>query len=279
MKRYNLVEEINLLSENMSIENKKYCDDLITYMRVKGFLKNEEDINEILLEILKDILDAQAQGVKAQDYFGKNPKEIADEILYELPIDLNTSFKILSYILIGYIFFMAIPSIIFSQKPLDVGNFLINAVFIISIALVIFYVQGRSVYGKKRKIYNLISIVVFIIAVNISITISNVVSTPLQISTKGWMGIGLILVSFFVLALLYYKGDENDKKMLLIFIPLVMSSGVAGIITRIEFFMEFTKTTEGKIFVYIAMLLLTLLQYFVIYRKMKKQNNIKKINI
>ncbi|WP_353895194.1 hypothetical protein [Pediococcus pentosaceus] len=34
-----------------------------------------------MLEILHDLIDAQNNGQNAEDYFGKNPQTLADEIL------------------------------------------------------------------------------------------------------------------------------------------------------------------------------------------------------
>ena len=42
---------------------------------------------ELLLEVLRDILDAQEQGFSAEDYLGENPNKVADEIIKQLPIN------------------------------------------------------------------------------------------------------------------------------------------------------------------------------------------------
>ena len=51
------------------------------YVRLNSMGKNERQTEEMLLGILQDILEAQQNGVSAQDYFGKAPKPIADELL------------------------------------------------------------------------------------------------------------------------------------------------------------------------------------------------------
>lgn len=83
MKSTDLIKQNNELRKQLNPENKKYYEDILVYIRVN--LTKEEQTEEILLEILQAILDAQKDGVSAQAFFGKNPKEISDAILAELP--------------------------------------------------------------------------------------------------------------------------------------------------------------------------------------------------
>ena len=64
------------------------------YVRLNSMGKNERQTGEILLGILQDILETQENGVSAQDYFGKAPQPIADELLKQLPNDAKQMVKI-----------------------------------------------------------------------------------------------------------------------------------------------------------------------------------------
>lgn len=86
MKTTDLIKQNNELRKQLTPENKKYYEDILVYIRV-NLNKEEQQTEEILLEILQDILDAQKKGTSAQVFFGKNPKEISDAILTELPSD------------------------------------------------------------------------------------------------------------------------------------------------------------------------------------------------
>ncbi|ALS02340.1 hypothetical protein ATZ33_13380 [Enterococcus silesiacus] len=81
-----LIKQNNELRKQLNPENKKYYEEILVYIRV-NMNKDEQKTEEILLEILQDILDAQKNSTSAQAFFGKNPKEISDNILAELPND------------------------------------------------------------------------------------------------------------------------------------------------------------------------------------------------
>ena len=83
MKTIDLVKHTNELRKQLNPENKKYYEGILVYIRV-NLNKEEHQTEEILLEILQDILDAQKNGRSAQEFFGKNPKQISDSILAEL---------------------------------------------------------------------------------------------------------------------------------------------------------------------------------------------------
>lgn len=67
-----LSEKNNQLREKLTPENRKYYEKLLVYLRVKG--KDEVATEAVLLEILQDMLEAQAEGQTAKQYFGTDPK-------------------------------------------------------------------------------------------------------------------------------------------------------------------------------------------------------------
>ncbi|HEM3044985.1 TPA: hypothetical protein U0864_001836 [Streptococcus suis] len=50
-----------------------------------AFHEQEERATELLLSIYQDVLDAQADGQSAEDFLGKDSKQMADELLSDLP--------------------------------------------------------------------------------------------------------------------------------------------------------------------------------------------------
>lgn len=76
-----LIKENANLQKQLQGANKQYYEDLLVYVRLNSMGKNERQTEEMLLGILQDILEAQQNGVSAQDYFGKDPQPIADELL------------------------------------------------------------------------------------------------------------------------------------------------------------------------------------------------------
>ena len=69
---------------------------------------------------------------------------------------------------------------------------------------------------------------------------------------------------------LFYK--EKDKKIWAPFLPIVLTSAILGILTRIDIFSELLSSKEGKIGVGVILGILLLLQYVFIYLTSKQLN-------
>lgn len=79
-----LIEENNRKRELLTKENEAYYSDLLIYIRLK-FTLSEQQSEEVLMELLEHLLEAQKAGKTAKDIFGDDPKGYADEIIEHLP--------------------------------------------------------------------------------------------------------------------------------------------------------------------------------------------------
>ena len=79
-----LIKQNNEKREHLNEENKKYYTDLMLYIRTKLTL-SEKQAEEVLMEMLEHLLEAQEEGKSANQVFGKNPKQFADELIEQLP--------------------------------------------------------------------------------------------------------------------------------------------------------------------------------------------------
>ena len=82
-----LIEKNNQLREQLNPANKAYYENLLLYLRTKSLSKNDHQVETLLLEILQDMLEAQANGVSSEDYFGKSPQTYANDLIKVLPND------------------------------------------------------------------------------------------------------------------------------------------------------------------------------------------------
>ncbi|WP_223825156.1 DUF1129 domain-containing protein [Leuconostoc carnosum] len=71
MKTKEMIEMNNELRKNLNGENKIFYENLLLYLRIEGFARDENKIETHLLMILQDILEAQNDGIAAETYFGK----------------------------------------------------------------------------------------------------------------------------------------------------------------------------------------------------------------
>jgi len=78
-------EQMNQLEEQLLSENRQYFDDLRSYMLFSSLLYDEGDINEQIYVLANDLLAAQADGITAAEFFGNEPKQMADELICNMP--------------------------------------------------------------------------------------------------------------------------------------------------------------------------------------------------
>ena len=69
-----MVAENNELRKQLTKENRDYYENLLTYLRGKSFLRDDYQVEQNLLTILQDLIDAQADGVEAAAYFGRKQR-------------------------------------------------------------------------------------------------------------------------------------------------------------------------------------------------------------
>lgn len=84
MRAKDLVQENNRKRKLLNEENEKYYDGLLIYIRT-SFNKSEQETEEILIEVLNHLLEAQEEGRTAEEVFGDDPQAYAQEIVGELP--------------------------------------------------------------------------------------------------------------------------------------------------------------------------------------------------
>ena len=152
-----LIEQNNQLREQLTKENERYYSDLLVYTRIRGFFLNEQQLEEQLLQILQDMLDAQNDGVSAADYYGHQPQQLAEQLLDTFP-------KASNYTLVkwaGYIFGLSSFYTLLSQfsdatNQLRVGSFVLNGLLTILFIVCVFLIIQNSIY--QRLIQNKIRI-------------------------------------------------------------------------------------------------------------------------
>ena len=66
LKEKELIETNAVLQESLTKENEKYYGNLLIYIRIMAFFRDVKKSEELLLEVLRDILDAQEQGLSAE---------------------------------------------------------------------------------------------------------------------------------------------------------------------------------------------------------------------
>lgn len=77
--------KLNELTPKLTPENRDYFTRLSGYMTFSGLLVDEDALTEQLYQMAADLYAAQADQMTAEAFFGKEPQEMADELLGALP--------------------------------------------------------------------------------------------------------------------------------------------------------------------------------------------------
>lgn len=271
LEKNELIETNASLQDSLTKENEKYYGNLLIYIRTMAVFRDVKKSEELLLEVLRDILDAQEQGFSAEEYFGENPKKVADEIIKQLPINLLDTLKIVLIALASYSMFNILPNLIFPDEPLDIGSLLICGFYWTIMVIFSLWLLGISLYRFKDKLSKLVLLLLVGLGVSVGFYISFLISTPLKVNLSGNLGIVTIIIISGLILYLFYK--EKDKKIWAPFLPILLTSAILGILTRIDIFSELLSSKEGKIGVGVILGILLLLQYVLIFFTSRQLNN------
>lgn len=273
MKTNKIIERNAELQEHLTKENKKYYGNLLVYIRVMSLIRDEKKSEEMLLEILEDILEGQEHGQSAEYYLGKNPKQVADNIIKELPINVIDTIKIIISSLGMLCLMKLIPIFASFEEYIDIGNFLISGVYLVFLVIAVLLFMGYCLYRYESKIMNIILSLFFGLGLVVFFLLSFQLNTGLQVRLSNNLGIFLILLALLIISYLFNK--TNEKQMWIPFIPPIVISAIAGIIIRINFFRTIINTSDGRIGLAIVLIIGLLLQYLLtwfIFRKLKKND-------
>lgn len=226
-----LINENNQLRENLNSENKRYYEDLLVYIRSKSTFNREKDVEQLLLDMLHDLIDAQSNGESAEFYFGRDPKSLADEILKTLPKHFFDIFKIACYIVIGYVLFFTIPYMVFPSSKLDLGNLIIFGILGFIFSITALWLIGKETY-QTNKIKKYTSYA-FGIVIFVSLIIGSIFfKTPLSFRIPGWWGIGIILILLVITTIIFIIERKRMPFLITIYV-LIIIDAILGIGSRI----------------------------------------------
>lgn len=151
-------EETQALLQTFSQEDQAYFQDLWDYFNFAGFLYEEKALREQVYNLALDFSQAGADGLTAKDYFGLDPKEMADQIIENMPKESTRSVLKYGAIISGIVIFYRLLSDFASQavlvlKPLVYLTDIILGLLAVGI---IFYLLRRFIFAEekaKKSIY------------------------------------------------------------------------------------------------------------------------------
>lgn len=145
-------EETQALVQTFSQEDQAYFQDLWDYFNFAGFLYEEKALREQVYNLALDFSQAGADGLTAKDYFGLDPKGMADQIIENLPKESTRSVLKYGAIFSGVVIFYRLLSDFASQAVLVLKPLVYLTDIILGILAVgmIFYLLRRLIFAEEK---------------------------------------------------------------------------------------------------------------------------------
>ena len=167
MKSAMYFEETQALMQTFSQEDQAYFQDLWDYFNFAGFLYEEKALREQVYNLALDFSQAGADGLTAKDYFGLDPKGMADQIIENMPKESTRSVLKYGAIFSGIVIFYRLLSDFASQavlvlKPLVYLTDIILGLLAVGI---IFYLLRRLIFAEEKTKKAIYVVVVLVLGI------------------------------------------------------------------------------------------------------------------
>ena len=164
MKTVSYYEETQALMQTFSQEDQDYFQDLWDYFNFAGFLYEEKALREQVYNLALDFSQASGDGLTAKDYFGLDPKEMADQIIENMPKESTRSVLKYGAIFSGIVIFYRLLSDFASQAVLVLKPLVYLTDIILGLLAVgmIFYLLRRLIFVevKSKKVIHVAIVLV-----------------------------------------------------------------------------------------------------------------------
>ena len=208
-------DELNHLNK----ENQAYVKKMVAYIGAKVYFYDDEALGEQLYNMVCDLKVAEKEGIRAVDYFGKDPRAMVDQVLAELPRRSLGSYAglvfILGVILVGMRYLMDFTWMMpLKIQPLTYVVFLLN--FLV-FSQFIMWLWSKQSYGEMKWSWaifiSVISLTVFLNIVRLfSIYFGYIGSLFLS---DGW-AISLAVLVLLGFAVMAYRSRDRLMTSLLV---------------------------------------------------------------
>ncbi|OED21550.1 hypothetical protein A9523_18920 [Bacillus cereus] len=219
MNAQDMIELNNKKRELLTSENEIAYGDMLVYLRLSNV--PEHQVEELLLEILDHLIEAQAENKNAYDIFGNDLQSYCDELIAALPAQT----KLEKTSLIGFVISLLLAIqfgmdtlaslfIFLFEKDTDIisppfsipGTTLSISLIVLGILLILYllkrYSFNKKINWKKRILFGFAFATPFCSAIFVNIYFRK---QPYFIYNLTFWQNALIAILFFILYKLLYK--------------------------------------------------------------------------
>lgn len=167
MKTVVYYKETQDLIQTFQKEDQVYFQDLWDYFNFAGFLYEEKALREQVYNLALDFSQASGDGWTAKDYFGQDPKGMADQIIENMPKESTRSVLKYGAIVSGIVIFYRLLSDFASQavlvlKPLV---YLTDSILGLLAVGLLFYLLRRLIFAEEKSKKAIYGVVVLVLGI------------------------------------------------------------------------------------------------------------------
>lgn len=271
-----LIEKNNSLRKKLNLKNEVFYSDFLIYMRLGSITKKETVVENILLEILEDILDAQRENIDANKYFGKSPKMVADDILKSIPNSITDTVKLAMTGLFSFAIMTLLPVLANPNAKIDLGNMIFAGIYTCLASMLILKQIARSIYVINRFMSNKVVryVTYFVLASAILAPVYLIlffVKTPLTFSLNGLTG---VMVSVLIMAgFIVWWLRSNDRKFNFPMLFAALVFGILSLIIRIPSVQDTVFRSQFGKNSYAIIIMVALVSFYVVSHIVHKKQS------
>ncbi|HEL2486234.1 TPA: hypothetical protein TZY63_000071 [Streptococcus suis] len=217
-------KQIEVIESQLTKENKEYMGRINGYMMIASvFHRQEEAVTAQLLSIYQDVLEAQNDGLSAEDFLGKDSKQMADDLLsYLPPIGFMEVANLSGLMLIIYLG---------SQWLMDfagTGTISLNWLGLVcDTALSFLLIRGLIYQTSKIKVWASVLCIPLLFLLICGLRLWAIPKEPDLVLTGWGLAIPLTLLG---LALLFF---QKEKLVRYVFMPSYLFMIVGGVVNMV----------------------------------------------
>lgn len=273
-----MIERNNQLREELTTENKTYYEQLLLYIRTAGLFYDDHEIESLLLQILQDILSAQNDGQSAVEFFGKSPQLAADEMINNLgKASWKETLKLVGLVFGISFFFTIMDALSAPGKGINLLVLIQNGLLSFLLVGMVFFVIHKSIYTKIKTgkvVSYLLLWFFFVFVIGSFILIQLFTPSLLTVHLSNLSGILVISILLIGMTVWVLSRNKQDRQGWRPFIPFIYIMGLIGIGARLPLTEDWMASSRGKIAIAIltgfGLLLFFGLTYVNLRKKKKK---------
>mgnify|MGYP004540636867 CR=1 FL=1 len=213
-------------------EDQAYVKKMVAYIGAKSYFYDDEALGEQLYNMVCDLKVAEKEGIRAVDYFGKDPRAMVDQVLSDLPKRSLGSYVglvfLLGVILVGMRYLMDFTW----MTPLNIEPFTYIVILLnfLVFSQFITWLWSKQSYGEMKwswaMFISVISLMVFLNIVRLfSIYFGHIGSLFLS---DGWA----IVLAFLVLLGFTIMTYRNQGRLAISLLVMGVTFFVTGCCVR-----------------------------------------------